>query len=197
VNIIERTDGIIIASFFIVFILVVSAASRYVRSTELRVEGHRFCDTDSEKLWEQMIREKVNLVPVPDLQEEVRRHYRDQIKRYYQIHDPFTFVQVGLLDNRSEFLSPIEITVRRENDEYLIKATQAVARANAIAYLSQLIRPYAVFLRLTRQNPMRQSFRYLLFGEGETGLMVYSILQHYWEVTHSEEERPCIFLMSD
>ena len=30
---------------------------------------------------------------------------------------------------------------------------------------------------------MRQSFRYFLLGEGETGLMVYTILQHLWEAT--------------
>jgi hypothetical protein len=44
---------------------------------------------------------------------------------------------------------------------------------------------------------MRQSFRYFLLGEGETGLMVYTILQHLWEVTPEEDLRPCLFLMSD
>lgn len=198
VNIIERRDGIIIASFFILFILVVSAISRYMRSTELRVEGHRLCDDASKNLWDEIVREKkVNLVPVSSLEPEVRLSYAKQIRRYYQLRGPIAFVHVDLLDNRSEFLSPIEVSVRKEQDEYLIEASQAVARANAIAYLSELIRPFAVFLRLTRQNPMRQSFRYLLFGEGETGLMVYSILQHYWEHVGSAEERPCIFLMSD
>ena len=48
-NIAERTDGIIIAAFFILFILVVSGISRYFRSTELRVEGHRFCEAESER----------------------------------------------------------------------------------------------------------------------------------------------------
>jgi hypothetical protein len=44
---------------------------------------------------------------------------------------------------------------------------------------------------------MRQSVRYFLLGEGETGLMVYTILQHYWEKTKGQAARPCIFLMSD
>ncbi len=197
VNIFERRDGIIIASFFIMFILVVSAISRYMRSTELRVEGHTFCDDDSERLWAEIVHQKVNLVPVSSLEAAVRVSYAKQIQRYYKLRGAIAFVHVRLLDNRSEFLSPIEVSVRKEQDEYLIEASQATARANAIAYLSELIHPYAVFLRLTRQNQMRQSFRYLLFGEGETGLMVYSIMQHYWEMTRSEEERPCIFLMSD
>jgi hypothetical protein len=196
-NIFERTDGIIIASFFILFILVVSAISRYIRSTELRVEGHRFRDADSERLWNELCQKKVNLVPVDSINTKIRESHAAQIRKHYHVTGPIAFVRVDLLDNRSEFLSPIEVKVRNENGEYLIEASQAVARANAIAYLSELIHPAAVFMRLTRQNPMRQSFRYLLFGEGETGLMLYSILQHFWEVTKGEEPCPCIFLMSD
>jgi hypothetical protein len=197
VNMIERTDGIIIASFFILFILVTSAFSRYARSVELRVEGHKFCNEESERLWNEMIEKRVNLVPFRTLAAGARHQYAQRIRRYYRMEGPLAFVRVTLLDNRSEFLSPIEVCVQKQNGDYLIEASQAVARANAIAYLSQLLHPQAVFLHLTRQNLMRQSFRYLLFGEGETGWMVYSILQHYWEITKSVVERPCIFLMSD
>ena len=196
VNIKERTDGIIIASLFILFILVLSGISRYVRSTELRVEGHRFCDAESEQLWNELIHKKVDLVPVPSLDPEARASHATQIRRYYHTEGPLAFVCVHLLDNRSEFFSPLELSVRQENGQYLVSASQAVAEANAIAYLTELTRPASVFVRLTRQNPMRQSFRYLLLGEGETGLMVYSILQRYWEIVRTAE-RPCIFLMSD
>jgi len=55
----------------------------------------------------------------------------------------------------------------------------------------------AMFLGLSRQNLMRQSFRYLLLGEGEVGLMVYTILLHYWEKVRPNEPRTRIFLMSD
>ncbi len=196
-NMIERTDGIIIATFFILFILLLSGISRYMRSTELRVEGHRFCDAESERLWSVLASQKANLVPVKSLEPPVRNRYAQQIRSHYKLEGPLAFVHVGLLDNRSEFLSPIEISVREDGGQYLVDASQAVARANAIAYLSELIHPVAVFLRLTRRNPMHQAFRYLLLGEGETGWMVYSILQHYWESTRTDEERPCLFLMSD
>ena len=63
-----------------------------------------------------------------------------------------------------------------------MEASQAVAKANAVAYISELLHPAAIYLGLSRQNLMRQSFRYFLLGEGETGLMVYTILQHLWEV---------------
>jgi hypothetical protein len=41
---------------------------------------------------------------------------------------------------------------------------------------------------------MGQAVRYLLFGEGETGLMVYTILLRYWDWTPEEDVRPLIFL---
>ena len=44
---------------------------------------------------------------------------------------------------------------------------------------------------------MSQSFRYLIWGEGETGLMVYQILLRYWDWTPEDDVRPLIFLMSE
>ena len=57
----------------------------------------------------------------------------------------------------------------KEGGDYLIKASQAVAKANTIAYLSELMHPAGIFVRLTRLNPMRQSFRYLLLGRRRDG----------------------------
>ncbi len=195
-NIIERTDGVIIAACFILFILTVSGVSRYGRAKELRVGGHRFADPESERLWNQMVAEKVSMVPVPSLDPSVRAERANKIRSHYKVEGILAFVHVSLLDNRSEFLSPLEITVTKDNGEYLVEASQAVATANALAYLSELIHPSGIYLGLSRQNLMRQSFRYFLLGEGETGLMVYTILQHLWEVT-KEHTRPCLFLMSD
>jgi hypothetical protein len=42
-----------------------------------------------------------------------------------------------------------------------------------------------------------QSLRYLLWGEGEIGIMVYRILLRYWEWTPEEDVRPLIFLMRE
>lgn len=44
---------------------------------------------------------------------------------------------------------------------------------------------------------MTQALRYLLWGEGETGLMLYAVLVRYWESTAEEDVRPLIFLISD
>lgn len=196
-NIIERTDGIIIASGFILFILTVSGISRYRRAKEIRVGGHRFANPESERLWSLLVDKKVNMVPIGNLDPQARSARTAQLRRHYNVKGPLVFVHVSLLDNRSEFLSPLEISVTEEDGQYLVEASQAVAKANAVAYISELLHPAAIYLGLSRQNLMRQSFRYFLLGEGETGLMVYTVLQHLWESTPWEDQRPCLFLMSD
>jgi hypothetical protein len=196
-NVVERTDGIIIASAFILFILTVSGVSRYWRAKEIRVGGHRFADAESQRLWNLLVDKKVNMVPIGRMDLQSRAARDEKLRKYYHVEGPLVFVHVSLLDNRSEFLSPLEISVRDESGQYLVEASQAVAKANAVAYLSELLHPAAIYLGLSRQNLMRQSFRYFLLGEGETGLMVYTILQHLWEGTPWEDERPCLFLMSD
>jgi hypothetical protein len=196
-NTIERPDGIIIASCIIFFILTISGISRYIRSTELRVAGTTFADTESKSLWESMAGSKVNLVPIRSLDPDTRKDRTAKIRAHYKLHGPLAFLHVGLLDNRSEFLSPLYIKVTREDSVYLVEASQAVAIANAVAYLSEALHPISIVIGLSRQNLMRQSIRYFLLGEGEIGLMVYAVLQKYWESTPEEDERPVIFLMSD
>ena len=104
---------------------------------------------------------------------------------------------MNLLDNRSEFSSPLEVSLRKEGDDYVGEVFGAVAIANAIAYVSEVIDPISIFIGLTRRNLMAQAVRYLLFGEGETGLIVYTILLRYCDWTPEQDVRPLIFLMSD
>jgi hypothetical protein len=196
-NIVERRDGIIISSIFIFVIVTISGISRYLRAQELRAGGHTFSSPQSEQLWNTISERRLSLVPVRSLDARFCASRMATLRRHYELKGEVAFVHVALLDNRSEFLSPLVISVRYENGSYLVEASQAVAIANALAYISELLKPSALYMGLSRQNLMRQSFRYFLLGEGETGLMVYSILLHYWETTPGEDIRPCIFLLSD
>jgi hypothetical protein len=196
-NVIERPDGIIIAGCIIFFILTVSGISRYIRSTELRVAGTTFADLESKRLWESMAGQKVNLVPIRSLDPDVRKDRITKIRTHYKLQGPLAFLHVTLLDNRSEFLSPLYIKVTHEHSAFLVEVSQAVAIANAVAYMSEALHPLSIVMGLSRKNLMRQSIRYFLVGEGEIGLMVYAVLQKYWETTPEEDERPRIFLMSD
>jgi len=196
-NVIERPDGIIIASIFIAAIITFGAASRYRRATELRVADLQLVDRESSRLWESIRFKKVNLVPVrtadtPGLERKAR-----DVRRYYTVQGPLAFVHVQLLDNRSEFLANLHVRVTAKGDHYLIEIWQAIAIANTIAYVSELLDPISIFLGLSRQSLMSQSLRYLFWGEGETGLMVYTILVRYWNWTPESDVRPVIFLLSE
>jgi hypothetical protein len=196
-NVIHRPDGIIIASIFICLVLIVSGVSRYLRATELRASEIMFCDDESGQLWQEIVGKKVSLVPLKTATAEARQRKCEEISQHYRVPERLAFVHVFLLDNRSEFVAPLRIEIRREGPNYLLNASGAIAIANTIAYLSELIDPISIFLGLTRQNPIAQAFRFLLLGEGETGVLVYTILLRYWEYTPEEDVRPYIFLMSD
>jgi hypothetical protein len=196
-NVIERPDGIVVASVFIAIVIAFSAASRYRRATELRVAGLRIADEESTRLWQSILNKKVNLVPVGNMNLEYLQRKAAEIRRYYSVRGPLAFVHVELLDNRSEFLANLQVRVTAQGGQYLIEISQAIAIANTIAFISELLDPISIFLGLSRHNMMTQSLRYLFWGEGETGLMVYAILVRYWNWTPPGDVRPVIFLISE
>jgi hypothetical protein len=196
-NIVERPDGLIIATIFIILLLVASAISRYARSTEMRVSRVTFVDPQSAKLWDEIAGKKVNLIPHGISTTDYRTSIAEELKRHVNIEGPLAFIHVNLVDNRSEFLARLRVQTRREMNNYVIEVSGAVAIANSIAYLSELLNPVSVVLGLTSRNLMRQSLAYLIWGEGETGLMFYSILVRRWEVAKPTTGRPLIVLLSE
>jgi len=196
-NVIERPDGVIIAGLFIAGILVLGMVSRWRRATELRVTEVRFADAASASVWSGLTGRRVCLVPMRVWGRDAIERKAQEIHRYYAVKDPLAFIHVLLLDNRSEFLSPLRLSVTRQGPHAVIEVTGAVSIANTIAYVSELIDPVSLFLGLTRRNLMAQALRFLAWGEGETGLKVYAILLRYWEWTSEDDIRPRIFLMSE
>jgi hypothetical protein len=196
-NCIERPDGLIIGTIFTILLMAVSALSRSLRSVELRIPGGYFADVESWRMGPELRDKKVHLVPVPGTSPEALRKKKAQIARHYNVRGPFFFLHVNLLDNRSEFSAPLEVTLRKEGDDYVGEVYGAIAIANTIAFISEAIDPISIILGLTRRDLMGQAVRYLLLGEGETGLMVYTVLLRYWDWTSEEDVRPLIFLMSD
>jgi hypothetical protein len=196
-NVHERPDGIIIATVFIIVILGFSALSRAIRSMELRVSEVEFANPESEALWGEMKGKRIHMIPIRTHTLAAHARKLAEIKQHYKVDGRFAFVNVRLLDNRSEFFAPVRVSVRRDAAHYTVEITQAIAIANTLAYVSELLDPISIFLGLTRMNLVTQALKYLFLGEGETGLMVYMILQRYWEWTPEEDVRPLIFLMSD
>jgi hypothetical protein len=196
-NCLERPDGLIIGSIFTLLLMLASGLSRSIRSVELRIPHGFFADDESWRMGPELRGKKVHLVPIGRSTAEARGKKRAEIAGHYNVRGPFLFLHVTLLDNRSEFSAPLKVTLRKEGADYVGEVTGAIAIANTIAYVSEAIDPISIFLTLTRRDLMAQAVRYLLFGEGETGLMVYTILLRYWDWTSEEDVRPLIFLMSD
>lgn len=196
-NVIERSDGVIISGVFIAMILISSTVSRYLRSKEFRVERMMFIDEDSCSLWSEIVGKKVNLIPLKHTDPTARVRKIKEIRKYYNVQGPLAFVHVHLMDNRSEFLAPLKLQIRRGEDGYNLHLFGAPAVANSLAYLSELIDPVSLFLGLTRKNLVEQAIRYLFLGEGEVGLSVYQILLNHWQWTPEDDVRPLIFLMSE
>ena len=196
-NVIERPDGAIIASIFIFLLLTASALSRIMRSTEMRVSEVSLEDSASAALWQSICGKKVNLVPHRIPTPEHRQFILRKVREHYRVEGPLAYLYVHLLDNRSDFLAPLTLRVFREGENFVIEAFGAVALANSIAYISELLDPISLVLTLTRRPLMRQSLEYLLFGEGETGFLVYSILVRYWDAIQRNSGLPLILLVSD
>ncbi|MCK6527866.1 hypothetical protein L6R50_10010 [Myxococcota bacterium] len=196
-NSILRPDGVVIALLFVLAVMGLSALSRWRRATEFRVESLAFADAESASLWEQMVGRKVNLVPLRTAREAHRKKKAAEIRSYYAVKGSLAFLHVHLRDDRSAFTSSLKIAVRRSGDDFVVHVKGAVAIANTIAYTSELLDPRSIFLGLTRENPMSQALKYLLWGQGETGILVYHILIRYWAWTPEDDVRPLIFLMSE
>jgi hypothetical protein len=197
VNIKLRPDGAIIASIFIFLLLTAGALSRIMRSTEMRVSEARLVDAASAEVWQSIVGKKVNLVPNHIATPEHRAVLSEKVHKHYRIEGPIAYLHVNLMDNRSDFLSPVGLRVYQEGEHYVIEASGAVAVANTIAYISELLDPVSIVLGLARRTLTKQSIEYLLFGEGETGLLVYSILIRYWESIKRETDLPLLLLVSE
>jgi hypothetical protein len=196
-NVVERPDGAIIASIFIFLLLTASALSRILRSTEMRVSQATFLDQQSAEVWKTISGKKVNLIPHHMATPEHRALLKQKVREHYRIEGPLAFLHVNLLDNRSEFLAPLRLQVFQEDDHIVIEAFGAVAIANSIAYISELLDPISIVLGLTHRTLMKQSLQYLLFGEGDTGLLVYSVLVRYWESIQRTANLPLLLLVSE
>ena len=195
-NVFERPDGVIISAIFIFLVLLLSGLSRYARSRELRVADVVLWNAESQQLWAEIAGRNVNLVPFQSSGAASRSAKAAEIRAEYKTSGPMDFLNVHLLDNRSEFLARLRLLVRREEQNYVIDVWGAVAVANTIAYISELIDPKSIFLVLSQQNLMSQGLDYLLWGEREIGLMVYTILVRYWELTKKPEPHPKLYLLT-
>ncbi len=196
-NMIERPEGLQIASFFIGSILAISLFSRALRSIELRISSV----TLDEKARQFIEEAKVHALG------EVRllahrpggssyAHKEAESRDIHSITIPegdFIFLEVSLSD-ASDFIDDCLDVNGYEIEGYKVLRCASTAVPNAIAALLLHIRdttnvvPHAYF-GWTEGNPLAYIFKYIFLGEGETAPVAREILR---EVEHDPKRRPRI-----
>jgi hypothetical protein len=192
-NVVERPDGIKIASFFIGVIILASFISRALRTTELRVEKIEFDDKAQQfinEIAEGDIRIVTNRREIGNVEEYRFKEHEKRTDNHIPSTDPVLFFEIDLGD-ASEFSGRLKVR-GVDVDGYKILRTESPAVPNAIAALLLHLRDTTgkiphVYFGWSEGNPLRYLARYLLFGEGDTAPVTREILR---QVEEDPELRP-------
>jgi hypothetical protein len=192
-NIVERPEGIQIASFFIGVIIVTSMISRVWRSTELRVERVELDETAWQFLaeaWSGPIRFIANRRNEGDVTEYVEKEKEVREDNHLLPGEPALFLEVEVCD-----ASKFEDVLRVKGvsvDGYRVLRAESPAVPNAIAAFLLYVRdqtgrlPHAYF-GWAEGNPIRYLMRFILFGEGDIAPVTHEILR---QAEPDPERRP-------
>ena len=181
-NMIERPDGIKIASWFIIAIVVGSFGSRLKRSTELRFKAFEFADFNSKFLWDSL---KHLEFPVLVPHRPGRRGLDEKeasIRRRHRLGDdvPIVFIEAELGDP-SEFQHSPLMEVRQQDGRFVISVTRCASIAHAIATialeLSRVGKPPEIHFGWSDENPLAASIGFFLFGEGNVPWRVRDLIR--------------------
>ena len=178
VNSAERPDGFKIAGIFILTVVVASIWSRWRRASELRVAGLEFESRGSEKSWNELKKaDYVVLIPLRSPTPEARKKCEARrIHHHTGKNVKFVFLHVNLTHDPSHFSSPVEVKVVDDGQDSIVEISNAVAVANAIAYVAlELGADEVVIGLLDSGTPVVNAFLYILFGTGEVGYSVRAI----------------------
>jgi hypothetical protein len=183
VNVIERPDGVRIASFFILAILTTSLLSRATRSTELRVTAVQL-DPLARQLVDRAAAGEIRVI-ANEPNERDEAEYRDKEREEREANhippgDPVLFLEVTVVDP-SEFESLLYVTGEVRFGYEILRVESSVI-ANSIAAVLLHVRdqtgkrPHAYF-GWTEGSPIVNLLRYLIFGDGEVAPVTREVLR--------------------
>ncbi len=182
-NIVERPDGIKIASVFIAGIVIASFFSRAMRTTEIRIEKIELDDAAKRFLNDMAegdIRIVTNRRETGTIEEYRFKEHEKRIDNHIPSTDPIIFYEIDVSD-ASEFTGKLKVC-GIDLGGYKILKTHAPAVPNAIAALLLYIRDKTkkiphVYFGWSEGNPVKYLIRYILFGEGDTAPVTREILR--------------------
>ena len=183
VNIYERPEGLKIASFFILAIVVTSLVSRVLRSTELRVHAVE-PDANAEAFLREVGAAPVRIIanrPDKGDVEEYEHKLREATDSHHlPVDERVLFVEVRPGD-ASTFSDRLKVTGVTVGGHRVLRCVSP-AIPNAIAALLLFIRdetgriPHAYF-GWTEGNPIAYLLKFLAFGEGDTAPVTREVLR--------------------
>ena len=195
-NVIQRPDGIIIASFFIGTIIFTSLVSRVWRTTELRAEKIEIDETAQKFIDEVANKSHIHLVAnrrqAGDKREYDLKEREQREDNHIPADESILFLEVDV-DDPSEFADVLEVRGAEVGGHRVLCANSSTV-PNAIAAFLLHLRdttgktPHCYF-GWTEGNPIVYLFRYLLFGEGDTAPVTHEVLR---EVEPDPGQRPII-----
>ena len=182
-NVVERPEGIKIASWFILTIIFTSLVSRVMRSTELRIQSVE-ADETAHRFIKDAAGAPVRIIanrPDTGLPEEYAHKLRDASESHHLPPDEqvlFLEVQPG---DVSEFRGKLKVVGIDIGGHHVLRCTSP-AIPNAIAALLLYCRdetgkiPHAYF-GWTEGNPIAYLLKFLAFGEGDTAPVTREVLR--------------------
>jgi hypothetical protein len=183
-NIIERPEGIKIASWFIVGIVAISLISRVWRSTELRIQGVTPDGAALRLVDDVAHRGQIRIIAHrPDTGS--AKEYETKLREARESHHLPMDVPVLFLEIRPGDASEFAKTLAVEGHDihgYRVLRCTSPAIPNAIAALLLYIRdrtsliPHAYF-GWTEGNPIAYLLKFLAFGEGDTAPVAREVLR--------------------
>lgn len=195
VNIIERPEGLQIASFFIGFIIITSLISRVQRSTELRVENVVLDETAEEFIKTMQQGDFRIIANRRDKGDAMEYAWKEKEKRednHIPPDAPIIFLEISVSD-ASDFTQQLSVRgIRVEN--YCILRAESSAVPNAIAAFLLYLRDRTgkiphVYFGWTEGNPITYLLRYIAFGEGDTAPTTREVLR---QAESDPDRRPAV-----
>ncbi len=180
--VIEKPEGMAIASCFIVAVMISSLTSRLMRSTELRFVSFQFVNHESHFLWDSL-RHLEFPVLVPHRAGGARSLAEKEVL-IRQIHHlgpsvPIVFIEASVGDASDFYHSP-EMDISNEEGRFIIRVTNCVSIAHVIASialeLSKSGSPPELLFGWSDENPLTMNLGFVLFGEGNIPWLVRELI---------------------
>jgi len=182
-NVVERPEGIKIASFFIVGIVLVSSLSRALRSLEIRLRSVNL-DPPARRYITDMVPRGVRIIahrPDKGTVEEYDSKER-QAREDHSLDqgEPVVFLEVAQGD-ASEFVGDLQVEGHEVGPHRVLRSTSP-AVPNAIAALLIHVRDLTglipdAYFGWAEGGPLGHALRYLALGEGDTAPVTREVLR--------------------